>query len=163
MTDATSLLPVLSDPETMRFWAYTEVSGLQEAEARLATNLPRDGDPPDGFAIAESQDGPALGWVTLYAVKDGNAGIGYILSKTHRGRGYVPEAVGALLGYAFGERGLQRVYLDIDPENSASIRIAQKMRFRWEGHFKESFLRDGQYFDSIFYAMLAREWRAREG
>lgn len=163
LSDAPALLPVLGDPETMRFWAYAEVGNLQEAETRLATNVAREGEPPNGFAIAESQEGQALGWVTLYSVQDGNAGIGYIISKTVRGRGYVPEAVGGFLNFAFGERALHRVYLDIDPENSASIRIAQKMGFRWEGHFKESFLREGVYYDSVYYAMLAREWRALKG
>jgi aminoglycoside 6'-N-acetyltransferase len=67
----------------------------------------------------------------------------------------------ALMAYAFAERGVHRLYLDIDPENSASIRLAQALGFRWEGHFRQSFFRDDEYFDSVFYAMLAEEWRAR--
>jgi [ribosomal protein S5]-alanine N-acetyltransferase len=160
LSDAEALLPVFSDEETMRYWAHGPVASIAELKTRIAYNLTAEPDPPNAFAIAETAGGPALGWVSLYAFHDGNAGAGYILNKSVRGRGYAREALRALLDYAFGPRGLHRVYLDIDPENSASIGLAQSMQFRWEGHFKESFLRDGVYYDSVFYAMLAREWRA---
>lgn len=163
LDDAQALYPVFADADTMRYWAHGPVTSIQDMRKSIEHNLTPQGAPPNAFAICESRDGPALGWVSLYAFHDGNAGAGYILNKDYRGRGYVREALSRLLEYAFAERGLNRVYLDIDPENSASIGLAQGMQFRWEGHFKESFLRDGVYYDSVFYAMLAREWRALRG
>jgi RimJ/RimL family protein N-acetyltransferase len=162
LSDAEALLPVFQDVETMRYWAFDPVESVEELRARITYNIPAEG-PPNSFAIAESESGPALGWVNVYAIQDGGAGAGYILNAAARGRGYAHEAMVALLNYAFGERNLHRVYLDIDPENSASIRLAQRLGFRWEGHFKQSFLRSGVYYDSVFYAMLASEWRTLRG
>lgn len=161
--DANALFPIFSDDDTMRYWAHGPVSSIQDMRKSLEYNLTAEGQPPNAFAICETADGPAMGWVTLYAFHDGNAGAGYILAKELRGRGLVREAMVALLDYAFETRRLHRLYLDIDPDNSASIRLAQTMQFRWEGHFKESFLREGVYYDSVFYAMLAREWQALRG
>lgn len=161
--DSEALFPVFSDADTMRYWAHGPVETLDGMRESLKYNLAAEGEPPNAFAICETESGPALGWVSLYAFSHGNAGAGYILGEAARGKGYAREAMTALLDHAFGERRLHRIYLDIDPENSASIRLAQSMGFRWEGHFKESFFRDGVYFDSVFYAMLAREWRALKG
>lgn len=163
LTDAEALLPVFADEDTMRYWAHGPVASAQEMHKSLEYNLTPEGAPPNAFAIRETADGPALGWVSLYAFNEGNAGAGYILAKQARGKGYAREALTALLDYAFGDRALHRVFLDIDPENTASIRLAQSMGFRWEAHLKENFLRDGVYLDSVYYAMLAREWRSIRG
>jgi [ribosomal protein S5]-alanine N-acetyltransferase len=162
LSDAPALLPIFHDAETMRYWSHAPVASIDEMQSRIEHNLSSDG-PPNAFAITESEEGHALGWVDLYSFKNGNAGAGYILGKSARGKGYAREALAAVLDYAFGARALHRIYLDIDPENSASIRLAQSMNFRWEGHFKSNFFRDGEYFDSVYYAMLAREWRALKG
>jgi RimJ/RimL family protein N-acetyltransferase len=158
VSDAPALLPTFADADTMRYWAYRPVQSLAEMEQRLCTNISSTGS-PTGFAIAQSQDGPALGWVVLYGIKNGDAGAGYILAPSARGCGFVTEAMRGLLNYAFETLKLHRVYLDIDPENSASIRLAQRLSFRWEGHFRENFFRDGEYLDSVFYAILAKEWK----
>lgn len=162
LTDAEALLPVFGDEDTMRYWSHGPVASLDEMREKVAQNLTANG-PPTAYAITCAADGPALGWVSLYDIRNGNAGAGYILNKAVRGRGLVRAALAQLLDIALCERNLHRIYLDIDPENSASIRLAQSMGFRWEGHFKESFLRDGVYYDSVFYAMLAHEWRALRG
>lgn len=162
LNDAEALFPVFADEDTMRYWSHGPVASIDEVRRRLEDNVCLDG-PPNAFSVAESKEGPALGWVDLYSFKNGNAGAGYILAKAARGKGYATEALAALLDYGFGARELHRIYLDIDPENSTSIRIAQKMGFRWEGHFKSNFLREGVYCDSVYYAMLASEWRALRG
>jgi [ribosomal protein S5]-alanine N-acetyltransferase len=162
LSDAEALLRVFGDEETMRYWAHGPVTSLEEMHEKIRQNLAADGS-PDAFAITQSENGPALGWVSLYGFRHEGAEAGYILGPNARGQGFAREALGALLDYAFGPRGLHRIALDIDPENTGSIRLAQRMGFRWEGHFKEFFLREGVYLDSVFYAMLAREWRAIKG
>jgi RimJ/RimL family protein N-acetyltransferase len=161
LSDAAALLPLFRDEDSLRYWAHGPVADLAELEAKLRWNI----GPPETvvtYAMAERADGPALGWVNLYAIQHRMAGAGYILAPEKRGLGYAREALRALLQLGFGALDLHRIYLDIDPENSASIRLAQDLRFRWEGHFRQSFFRDGQYFDSVFYAMLRSDWLQME-
>ncbi|HAH10416.1 MAG TPA: GNAT family N-acetyltransferase [Alphaproteobacteria bacterium] len=159
-TDTPALYPLLSDPSTMLYWAYSPVTSMEEARARVAANMGPE-DKVRTFVVVEAPDGTAQGWVTLYGIENRMAGAGYIIAPALRGRGLVSEAVTGLLDHAFGAMDLHRVYLDIDPENSPSIRLAQRLGFRWEGHFRQSFFKDGLYYDSVFYAMLAAEWRAQ--
>jgi [ribosomal protein S5]-alanine N-acetyltransferase len=162
LSDAEALLEAFGDEETMRYWAHGPVTSLEEMQRRVARFVTVEGL-PDAFAVAERDGGPAIGRVSLYDFRYGGAEAGYVFSRKVWGKGYAREALGALLDYAFGERRLHRIALDIDPENTASIRLAQRMGFRWEGHFKEYFLRECVYLDSVFYAMLAREWRDLKG
>jgi RimJ/RimL family protein N-acetyltransferase len=144
----------------MRYWSHGPVKSSEAMRAVIERNLTGEGEPANAFVVARNDGSQVFGLVDLYSIKNGNAGAGYIFAKQEHRRGYARESMTALLDYAFHERALHRVFLDIDPENTASIRLAQSMGFRWEAHLKENFLRDGVYLDSVYYAMLAREWQA---
>jgi RimJ/RimL family protein N-acetyltransferase len=84
----------------------------------------------------------------------------YVIDRSRWGRGYAVEAALALLGLAFDALGLHRVAVDIDPRNHASLRVAEKLGMRREGHFVENFYCKGEWTDSVILALLEREWRA---
>lgn len=162
LSDAAALLPIFADAETMQYWSRGPILTLDEMREHIQVNI-SGGPKPHGFAVCQTHTGPAQGWTVVYGVQNRMAGAGYILAKQMRGKGYAEEALRAFLDYAFDTLDLHRIHLDIDPENSASIRLAQRIGFRWEGLFRENFHRDGEFLDSIYYAMLAREWRALRG
>lgn len=89
------------------------------------------------------------------------ATIWYVLHPAHWGKGYIPEAMRALVDHGFGELGLHRVYADCDPGNHASARVAEKLGMRREAHFVENAWIKGEWVDSRIYAMLDREWKAQ--
>jgi RimJ/RimL family protein N-acetyltransferase len=51
----------------------------------------------------------------------------------HAGRGYTTEAVKLLVGYLFGRKRVNRMQLNIHPDNAASRRVAEKCGFTFEG------------------------------
>jgi RimJ/RimL family protein N-acetyltransferase len=53
--------------------------------------------------------------------------LGWTIGKEFWGKGYAPEAAKACLDYAFGEMKRTRVISLIDPQNVASIRVAEKI------------------------------------
>lgn len=58
--------------------------------------------------------------------------LGWWVWKEYWGRGYATEAGRALAAFAAGEMGLSRVVAVIDPDNAASIRVAEKIGMRFE-------------------------------
>jgi len=56
----------------------------------------------------------------------------YILALDSWGQGYATEAASALRDYAFEQLGLRRIIALIDPENSASVRVAENIGMRCE-------------------------------
>ena len=80
----------------------------------------------------------------------------------HWARGYVSEALPALIDHAFGPLELNRLEADIDPDNAASKRVLERHGFVPEGVLRERWIVRGKPSDSAMYGLLAREWRARE-
>jgi glyoxylase I family protein len=161
MSDAHALFPIFSDPQSMEHWSHAALTHIEQMQTRIAHNLPPQSKP--GFSFAITKDGErALGWINFYNESHAVAGLGYILAPSERGQGLVSEAVETMLTHGFKTLKLHRVYLDIDPQNTRSVSVAERAGFRREGHFRQAYFRDGEYLDSIFYAMLYEEWLARQ-
>jgi RimJ/RimL family protein N-acetyltransferase len=79
------------------------------------------------WAIRTDDGGPLLGVVShRTALSD----VGFWLGAPHRGRGYMPEAVRAVIDWAFG-RGAGRIECFLG--NTASATVARKCGFRYTG------------------------------
>ena len=76
-------------------------------------------------------------------------------------KGYATEAILKLLDYLFVDIDLHRVVADCDVENVASYRTLEKLGFRREAHFVESYPVNGVYTSEYHYGMLQREWREK--
>ncbi len=160
-SDAEALLPLFRDGETLRYWAFGPIETMAQMHDIIAGNLPPQNAPQSSFAI--THDGRTVGVVNFYRHQDGMAGLGYILDRALWGKGYVSEAIGAALDHGFGTLNLHRIWLEIDPRNHGSIRVAEKCGFVAEGVARESFLLAGDYLDSVYYAMLRDEWLRMRG
>jgi len=90
--------------------------------------------------------------------------LGYILSPGYVGQGYATEAAERLLEAAFCDLGAHRVFAELDPRNTASAKVCERLGMRFEGHLRGTYLEpDGTDSDSYLYAILAAEWRAQRG
>jgi RimJ/RimL family protein N-acetyltransferase len=67
--------------------------------------------------------------------------IGWTLGREHWGRGYATEAALRCRDWALGELGLTRLISLIARENTASIRVAEKLGERFEGDVADGFFR----------------------
>ena len=159
--DVDSLYAVFSDPEVMRYWSSGPLKDREAARELLS-------EMHDGFqrrllfqwGIARRTDDTIIGTSTLFHLANNNyrAEIGYALGREHWGRGYMQEALRALLNYAFGELNLERLEADVDPRNTASIRTLERLGFQQEGYLRERWKVNGELQDALFYGLLRREW-----
>jgi ribosomal-protein-serine acetyltransferase len=83
--------------------------------------------------------------------------LGYWLRSDRAGRGLMTEAGVAVVNFAFEQLNLHRIELHADTRNVASIRVAEKLRFRRVGT-----LRDGErsvdgWHDCYVYDLLSGE------
>lgn len=162
IADAEALLPLFRDEETMRFWAHLPITTLEEMRSILARNLPPQNREEGSFAITRGDD-RAVGCINFYSERDAMSGLGYILDRALWGQGLVAEAVDAALAHGFERLKLQRIWLEIDPRNRGSVRIAEKCGFTYEGLWRKSFFLNGEYLDSVYYAILREDWLKKRG
>jgi [ribosomal protein S5]-alanine N-acetyltransferase len=120
------------------------------AEARSGRSL----------ALAVLIDGTFRGQVTLGGIAWGSLRSGYIgywIDRASAGHGYIPRAVALTADYAYSNLGLHRIEINIRPENTASLRVVEKLGFRYEGLRRRYLHIDGDWRDHHSYALCADE------
>ena len=85
------------------------------------------------FGIFDEADA-YIGTCELYDIRRDQATLGIIIGeKSHWNRGYGPEAMKALIAYAFDDLGLDRIVLNTYCDNGRAQRAFAKVGFRETG------------------------------
>ncbi len=160
--DIDGLYYVFSDPRVMRYWSSPPLANRQaaaELQREIATGNENGTMMKWGLALRENNS--LIGTATLFNLdlSNGRAELGYALGRAHWGKGYMQEALQALLAHAFEVLELRRLEADVDPRNQASIRTLERHGFQREGFLRERWHVNGEIQDAIFYGLLRREWQ----
>ena len=134
--DADVLSQVFGDPEVMRFGDGVQTKEWIEQwlHACLERYYRTWGFGP--YAVVKKAGHDVIGYCGLFYFPDINGQpeveIGYRLARAAWGKGYATEAVSAVRDFAFKTLTLKRLIAIIDPDNTASIRVAKKIGMRYE-------------------------------
>ena len=162
--DAESLYAVLSHQTVMRYWSTAPMSGIEQARALVAEiHECFRAQRLFQWGMARLEDDRVIGTCTLFAISQlqGRAELGYALGHEYWGRGYMNEALTALIGFAFESLKLRRLEADTDPRNVRSLKALEQLGFRREGLLRERWKVNGELQDTVFLGLLQQEWRAR--
>lgn len=119
-------------------------------QARQGTLLP--------FVV--TYDDALVGQLTVGGITYGSlssAHVGYWVDQRVSGRGVMPTAVALAVDHCFGVLRLHRIEVNIRPENTASLRVVQKLGFREEGLRRGYLHIAGAWRDHRSFALLAEE------
>lgn len=161
--DAPAIFRIMGDPRVMRYFGSPPMASLEAAERRVA-GLAEDFAALSGirWAIALRDEDELIGTCGFWRlVKEHyRAEVGYELHPDWWGKGLMPEALGAALGFGFGPMGLHSVEAQIDPENAGSRRVLEKLGFLQEGYFRESYYdpNAGRFTDTAVFSLLRSSW-----
>jgi len=161
ITDAEALFKIFSDPEVMRYWSTPPWTSITPAEEMIQKDLRAM---PLGehlrLGMETAGTGELIGICSLFKfdAQSKHAMIGYGMARSHWGQGYMAEALSAMLDYAFGPLDFRRIEADIDPRNTASARILEKLGFAHEGRLRERWMVGDEISDSDLYGLLRRDW-----
>ncbi|MFT4233118.1 MAG: GNAT family protein [Leucobacter sp.] len=149
----------------LRRWEATHPSGLgaepgttsMRPTVRLLRKQMRMGS---GLPFVVLYDDEIVGQLSISELSGGalqSAQIGYWVSEHVAGRGIAPRAVAMAIDYLFGGLHLHRVEICIRPENTASLRVVEKLRLRYEGR-REAYIHiDGAWRDHDCFAVTLEE------
>jgi len=110
--------------------------------------------------FAVTYGGRLVGQLTVANILWGSAcsaTIGYWVDRAVAGRGVMPTAVALATDHCFGAVGLHRIEINIRPENTASLRVVEKLGFRDEGIRLRLLHINGAWADHRSYALTAGE------
>lgn len=151
-----------SNPEVMEFIPRPLVENQEQALAHLELILGKIEDNTGiNWAMTEKGANTMIGIIGLFRIEPENfrAEIGYMLLPQYAGKGYISEAIHAVLAYGFDDMKLHAVEAIIDPENHASARVLEKNGFVREAHFRENLFHNGKFLDAVHYGILSREFQ----
>jgi len=129
--------------------ARASIRGLLAAE-KIGSALP----------LVLIHEGALVGQLNVSQITYGSlssASLGYWVVESVAGRGITPVAVAMATDYLFFEKGLHRMEVCIRPENTASLRVVEKLGFRYEG-FRRRFIHiNGKWADHFCFALVVEE------
>lgn len=86
--------------------------------------------------------------------------LGYSLAAHKQGQGYMTEAAGRLIQYAFEELNLHRIMANYMPHNHRSRNVLYRLGFQVEGEAKNYLFINGQWQDHILTSLINSRWRS---
>ncbi len=105
--------------------------------------------------------GEPIGLFRLYERGLSDRDIGGLLAKPAWGLGYGTEVARVLLDYGFRRLKLHRIWATCDVDNARSIHLMKKIGMKREGRMREHRLLGGRWRDSLLFAILDSEWKAK--
>jgi len=161
--DLQDLMAVNGDEVVTRFLPYATWSAIADAHAwyERMEKIQASGTALQ-FVLIERRTGLAVGTCLLFRFDAGSARaeLGYVLGRARWGTGLMHEALAALIDAAFGAMSLRRLEAEVDPRNTASGRLLQRLGFRREGLLRERWVTKGAPADVEVYGLLRDEWLA---
>ncbi len=138
-------------------WARDELT--RSCFRRRLRQFQREMRDDHGYAylIFREPDAQLVGGLNIGNVRRGvaqAASLGYWIGLPHVGRGLMTDAVRAVVRFAFGPLGLNRLEAACLPNNVASARVLEKTGFVREGRARRYLKINGEWHDHDLFALL---------
>ena len=108
------------------------------------------------WKIIEKTSGEKLGVVAYYFHKHEHrkAEVGFWLFPQHWNKGFVSEALQAVIDYCRYEKDIHRLEAFVEEENKASSKVLEKAGFLCEGKMRDCEIKNGRFISLLVYALL---------
>ena len=152
---------ILGNRSWLRPWEATHPQAPNSFDIRAnVRGLLRAMDRQEGLPFVIEFQGRVVGQLNVANMLYGSvssAVIGYWVTPDVAGKGITPTVVALVTDYLFRVVGIHRVEIAIRPENEASLRVVEKLGFRYEG-LKERYIHiNGAWRDHYIFALTDEE------
>jgi ribosomal-protein-alanine N-acetyltransferase len=145
----------------LRKWEATNPHGPMSFDTRASIrSLQSNARAGYGLPFLIEYDGEIAGQLNVSSISYGSvssASIGYWVSERFAGKSITPTAVALASDYAFFQVGLHRIEICIRPENAPSLRVVEKLGYRYEGLRRRFIHINGDWRDHFCFALVAEE------
>lgn len=162
LKDARALERELLDNRSwLRKWEATNPHGAMSFDVRSSIrSLQANARAGLGLPFIVEYDGELAGQLNVSSISYGSvssATIGYWVAERFAGLNVTPTAVALASDYAYFQVGLHRIEICIRPENGASLRVVEKLGFRYEGLRRRYIHINNEWCDHFCFGLVAEE------
>ena len=156
MEDLEDLFEFTADEEATRY-LYAAHKDSEQTK-RMLTNYYLQ-EPYCKYAV-ELKDSKKMIGTVEFRIKeyDQNAEIGYTLTRTYWGNGYMSEALALVLDIAFNKVQLASVYAQYDVRNEASGKLLTRLGMQRDGVLRKNRMVNGVLTDTVHCSILREEY-----
>lgn len=145
----------------LRQWEATNPHGPLNFDVRSSIrSLQQSARAGYGLPFVIEVDGELAGQLNVSSIAYGSlssATIGYWVAERFAGLGATPTAVALATDHCFFGVGLHRMEICIRPENAPSLRVVEKLGFRYEGLRRRYIHINGDWRDHFCFALTVDE------
>lgn len=155
--DAEPVRALLRQPFVRRYNCLGSLPSLEEMEEILLR------EPGSQLVLCLKEGGTVIGHIGLeedplrYRVE--SVSLDYYLGEEYARKGYMSEALKSLIDFLFREQGAEAVCARSFVENTASIKLLEKLGFVREGTLRRAVRNfEGQVFDDALFSLLKADY-----
>ena len=160
LSDAKNLFHIRSNDDVMRFMDVIRFESISDAE-KLINSVEEAYRKQEGitWAIIERHSNSFIGYFGFWRMipEHCRAEIGYALKREYWGKGYMHETIDKIVRFGFNEMKLHSIEANVNPANERSKKVLEKIGFKKEAYFRENYLFDNKFLDSIIYSLLEKD------
>lgn len=155
-------------PEDLTYLRLVETSSELAPQWRLRGSTPSPQDWAQGstagvlaqFLALANRDRAKVGLVTAYNAnfRDGHAQLAAVAFDPARPGPLMPIAIGLFIEYVFRCWPLRKLYMDVAEYNLPQFASGVDKLFSAEGHLREHYYLDGQYWDKYILSLSREQW-----
>ena len=155
--DKAEIYKIRSNKKLMQYIDRPLAVSMEDAVA-LIDKINRSLEKNEGitWAVSLKDDPKLIGTIGFWRIdkEHHRAEIGYLLQEAFHGKGIMKEAIEAVLHYGFTTLHFHSVEANVNPANTASIKLLEQLQFIKEAHFKENYFYNGRFWDTVVYSVL---------
>ncbi len=166
LADAADTFAYASDPEVARYVRFVVHKSIADSErfiSRVMEQYATRAEPVWGMELkAEAKVIGSIGFVK-WERDHRRIELGYALGRPWWGQGLAPEAVAAIVEFAFAHTNVNRIEAFCFTEHRASARVLEKCGFQLEGVLRQYEEIKGRWPDVKLYSKLRSDWETGRG
>jgi [ribosomal protein S5]-alanine N-acetyltransferase len=137
LSDVEEVFHHFSDKDVTKFMDIEPCKDIVEAKEIIQFHLDDSGC---RWGLFHKDDQAFMGTGGFHCWDQSKAEIGFDLAKSYRGKGYMTEAIQAMVKFGFDEMMLDYIEATVEPDNSKSIKLMQKLGFEQAKELKENLI-----------------------
>lgn len=158
--NAKDLFLIRSNDDVMRYMDVPRHYSISDSE-KLIRSVEESYKKETGiiWAIVEKYTNSFIGYIGFIRIfpEHCRAEIGYALKPEYWGKGYMYESIKRMVRFGFNNMRLHSIEANVNPDNEKSKKVLEKIGFKKEAYFRENYLFDNKFLDSIIYSLLEKD------
>jgi len=147
-----------SIPEVSRYETWCHPGFTREEAAEYVNGWRKAWEERSAFyfAVIEEETGELVGSCGLSGIcaEHRRAGLGYWIRSSRTGNGFATDAARTVMRFGFEDLDLARIEIEVSVDNTASLRVAEKLGCVREGVLQQRLILPSGPTDTVMFAML---------